>query len=341
MICTLLSGEHPTLPKAEIKAILESEKISFKIINLAERIIRIETVNKGAEIINNRAAYTRFSFIELLLCSISKKEIIRNVEELEIEKYISHEESIAVRIKRIGRKVRINTPQLERMIGEILIKKSGCKVNLKKPNRLLLGLLTDEEFIFGLSAGLLEEKKFGQRTPRKKPFFHPSSLQPKLARCLVNLSRATKYEALFDPFCGTGTILIEAGLMGIECIGGELKEKMIKGAKRNLEHYRIDNANLILSDALCFPVTNFGAIATDPPYGRTASTCGISMPSLIQRFLKNASDALPKNGFLCISSPKDNKTVNTAENYSFKVQEIHSVYVHRSLTREIAVLKIE
>lgn len=340
MICNLLSGEHPTLPQAEVKAILESEKIPFKIVRERNQLLRIEAADETVKLINRRAAFTHLSFLELAQCPSLEKEIFNCIKKLEIGKYLNTEESIAVRVKHLGRISKIDIQKLERRIGEIFLKKYELHVDLRKPNRLLIGIIANGEFTFGLTVGNFEKKRFGGRAPRKKPFFHPSSLQPKLARCLVNLSRVSEGKILFDPFCGTGAILIEAGLMGIESIGGELKEKMIKGAKRNLEYYQVANANLILSDALCSPIFNFDTIATDPPYGMTASTGGIAMQSLVERFVKVASDVLPENGFLCISSPESNRTAELAEKYGFKVIETHYLYVHRSLTREIAVLKL-
>jgi len=53
---------------------------------------------------------------------------------------------------------------------------------------------------------------FGKRKPHMRPGFHPSSLNPKLARAFVNLTGIRK-GTIVDMFCGTGGILIEAGLI--------------------------------------------------------------------------------------------------------------------------------
>lgn len=66
-------------------------------------------------------------------------------------------------------------------------------------------------------------------------------LPPKLARLMINL--ATPYPlhpenlSLLDPFCGSGTILMEAGLMGFQkIIGSDLSPKAVSDTVVNLHH---------------------------------------------------------------------------------------------------------
>jgi tRNA G10 N-methylase Trm11 len=60
-------------------------------------------------------------------------------------------------------------------------------------------------------------------------------LPPKLARMMVNL--ATSEGSILDPFCGSGTILMEAALMfpRASLYGSDINAKQIAGAKRNFE----------------------------------------------------------------------------------------------------------
>ncbi len=66
-------------------------------------------------------------------------------------------------------------------------------------------------------------------------------LPPKLARLMLNL--ATPYplqpttSSLLDPFCGSGTILMEAGLMGFQkIIGSDSSPKSVSDSVQNLRH---------------------------------------------------------------------------------------------------------
>ncbi len=60
-------------------------------------------------------------------------------------------------------------------------------------------------------------------------------LPPKLARIMVNLARVPDRGALLDPFCGSGTVLMEAALAtrADHLIGSDIESKQIADAKQN------------------------------------------------------------------------------------------------------------
>jgi tRNA G10 N-methylase Trm11 len=60
-------------------------------------------------------------------------------------------------------------------------------------------------------------------------------LPPKLARLMVNLAGVKKPARLYDPFCGSGTILMEAVLAGHQVIGSDLDVKASLGTQENLD----------------------------------------------------------------------------------------------------------
>jgi tRNA G10 N-methylase Trm11 len=73
----------------------------------------------------------------------------------------------------------------------------------------------------------------------KKPFRDPrmGMLPPKLSQIMINLAESSLDEPLrtiYDPFCGSGTILIEALLQGKDAIGSDLDEKAVEGTLSNL-----------------------------------------------------------------------------------------------------------
>ncbi len=61
-------------------------------------------------------------------------------------------------------------------------------------------------------------------------------IPPKLAQIMLNIGLQGKTDRiLLDPFCGSGTILMEAGLIGVrEIIGTDFSEKAIKDSQINL-----------------------------------------------------------------------------------------------------------
>jgi tRNA (guanine10-N2)-dimethyltransferase len=62
-------------------------------------------------------------------------------------------------------------------------------------------------------------------------------LPPKLARLMVNLAGATvEGRILLDPFCGSGTVLMEAALVGYsKQIGSDIDARQIGGSKQNID----------------------------------------------------------------------------------------------------------
>ena len=59
-------------------------------------------------------------------------------------------------------------------------------------------------------------------------------LPPKLAQTLINLAQPDKNDMIYDPFCGTGVVLMEAALMGYKVGGSDLSERMVEASKQNM-----------------------------------------------------------------------------------------------------------
>jgi tRNA G10 N-methylase Trm11 len=82
-----------------------------------------------------------------------------------------------------------------------------------------------------------------------RPRIDPKSgmLPPKIARILVNLAVPLKPSAtIYDPFCGSGTILAEAMMLGHDCIGSDISQKAIDDSQKNLkwikDTFRLDSS---------------------------------------------------------------------------------------------------
>ena len=65
-------------------------------------------------------------------------------------------------------------------------------------------------------------------------------LPPKIALAMTNFSADEKGNLpakIWDPFCGTGTILIEAARLGISVFGSDISQKMIAASNKNFVHF--------------------------------------------------------------------------------------------------------
>ncbi|MEI6596619.1 MAG: DNA methyltransferase [bacterium] len=61
-------------------------------------------------------------------------------------------------------------------------------------------------------------------------------LPPKLAQIMINLSSAKLDDTILDPFCGSGTVITEAMLMGFNNLtGSDVSSRAISDTKKNIE----------------------------------------------------------------------------------------------------------
>ena len=334
-----LSGEHNTLTYAEVKAILQSEGFNYKNVEVFPQLLCLEANTNCLSSVTRRSSYTKICGVELFRCQVEIGDILQHTKDFFYGKYIKAQESFSVRIKKIDKTSKIKTIELEKIIGNIILENNDAlKVNLSCPDVYFYGIISKDHFIFGRTETILT-KDFTLRKPSRRPFFHPSALIPKLARCMINLARAKPGVTLLDPFCGTGSILIEAGLIGCRVLGSDVKQKMVRGSMRNLEYFHVPQIEIFVADARKLPLSNIYSVSTDPPYSRSSSTFGLKVEDLVSSFLSNVIDLLPKGGHVSIALPNELKIVKIGESIGYICIEAHLVREHKSLTREIAVLK--
>ncbi|MFB0522993.1 MAG: DNA methyltransferase [Candidatus Bathyarchaeia archaeon] len=337
----LLSGEHPTLPLSELRAILEAEGYEYKIQERLPQVLIVKADSESVEAVESRSAMTRVCGLELFNCDATFPSIIDKARATSLEGFIERGESFAVRVRRVGKTApNIARLELERKIGKAILNKAeSVTVNLTKPQRTFFGVLSGNRFVFGLKMAEIPAKPLIERNPQKKPFFHPSAMAAKLARCMVNLARPKRGDVVLDPFCGTASILVEAGLMGCRVMGFDVQPHMVRGSRQNLLHYGLEPEGMAVADARRLPLTQTDCIVTDPPYGRSATTLGWNTQQLVEEALSAIKDRLSKDRRICIASPKSIRIGDIGERLGLKHVESHLVYVHRSLTREIAVFE--
>lgn len=136
---------------------------------------------------------------------------------------------------------------------------------------------------------------------RSKPYrdIKRGMLPPKLARIIANLATSGKSGlTLADPFCGTGTVLMEGLMLGCNVIGSDTNEEAIKGAKSNLEwilstpNLKPMTYDLKIADATHFheAYPSCDCIATEPYMGPLLDDRN---PSSLER-IKNVAKGLDK-----------------------------------------------
>ncbi|MEK6977927.1 MAG: TIGR01177 family methyltransferase [Candidatus Hydrothermarchaeota archaeon] len=324
-----LSGEHPTLPRAEVLAVLEASGISYSVLESMDQALIVEA-DSVPDI--GRLALSHRVCELLLSCEVS--EVPYRMQDLNVGT-----SSFAVRGRRIkGHARSTDVPQLERAIGAS-IKARGGRVDLRSPEVTYYGILT-ERFLLGRVLAEMDRAQYQGRRPHRRPYFHPGAMLPRNSRCLVNLTRVKPGDRFLDPFCGTGGFLIEAGLLGAKLHGCDIDPEAVEGCRRNLEAYGVKDYTVEERDARSlgslYPGT-FDAVATDPPYGVSASTGGLGLEELYGSVMGPIRDVLKPGGYACVVAPDAIPLEGLAAEAGFKVVEVHLDRIHGSLTRKIVV----
>ena len=215
-----------------------------------------------------------------------------------------------------------NVVELENSMGDMISKFSHAKVKLEDPDITVYLIFTNKENFFGFSKRVKEVKR-----PIKIKKY-PHELDWKLTRVMINLIGLKKGETVCDPFCGTGTTLLEAESMGIHAIGLDFDEKMCEMSKENLKvnGYK---SQVIQSDfqELSKISERFDGIVTDLRYRISSKTS--EKP---QDILKKFFSIMPKRKRVAIMYKKE-----LDSNLKLSGLKKYHIYRHKSLTRTILI----
>ena len=338
-----LSGEHEELPAAEVLACLKIEELNFKLQTRVDQCLVVDIAGKEKDVektligpVTERLAMTHHILKVVGIAENSPEAVLELAEAFEPAGYIKEGESFVVRAKRIKHHVDFPCEYLEQKIGGSIHRK-GFRANLKNPD-VEFRLILSEKAILGTLLSSVDRGAYEARTPQNKPFFHPGVLMPRVARALTNLSGIKPGELFLDPFCGTAGILVEAGLVGAKVIGIDAQEKLVLGARMNLEAYNLDYV-LMEGDACRIPLKDctIDAVVTDPPYGRSAAILADSLEELYSGALQEIQRVLKPGGIAVVVS--DKASFEYGEKAGLKVLEIYVQRVHRSLTRIITIFR--
>jgi tRNA (guanine10-N2)-dimethyltransferase len=328
-----LSKEQARLPCAEVLACLDALSIMYTVVDQNEDVLLVEgTIDDTAiQMLTDRLALT-FIIDELLyFCPANLHEIVTQAKHHPLQ----IEGTIAIRCK--SRSSRLPSTLVIDRLGDVYTK--NRKVNLTTPDIELRALITENSAYIGRKKAELSPTHFQQRRGHLRPFLSPITLHPKIARALVNLSAVKKNQVLLDPFCGTGGILIEAGLLGVHIIGSDIEKKMIEGCQKNLEFYHLNNYQLYCADIgdIQKQVRSVDAVVTDFPYAKSTTTKGEQVQQLYTRGFEHISKLLKKNRRAVVGL-SNNEMIPIGENF-LSLLEVFPLRAHRSLTRYFVVYK--
>ena len=365
----LLSGDYINLGAEEALSLLDIKDYKLK-----NRLLILELNDKKIiDKVSKRLALTKDIYQSLFECKID--DLIDVIKKFDwnsiykdnfcLRKYNLDNDEITNIInkknnkKSINKNTKYNNKKFaeKNLAGYVWRSVNNPKVNLENPKTEISLFFSKGRIYCGLLIKKVEYD-FDARKSHMRPFPHPSSLHPKVARALVNLSEIQEKETLLDPFCGTGGFLIESGLMDIKSIGYDINKIMIQGCRDNLEYFKIKNYKIKTKNALNIN-DKFDTMVTDLPYGLNSTAMTgyeeenwkkYRLSLKIQKkdfyknlekfyllFLKNLRKKLRKKAVIVFPSYVNYRKI--LKQSGFRIEFEFSNYVHRSLTRKIVKIK--
>ena len=159
----ILSGEHPTLPLAELKAILRAYAIEHMIVGNFYKLIEVDADRAKLESIASRGAYVDEMGEEVLHTEDNLESIKKEVEFADLEPFLSSEDSFSIRMLRFGGVSKdLSRVHLEGYLGKLLAEKTGAKVETfsRNPSRISLPS--------GTHHSSASEREYPSAAPQKK-----------------------------------------------------------------------------------------------------------------------------------------------------------------------------
>ncbi|MBN1502136.1 methyltransferase domain-containing protein [Candidatus Woesearchaeota archaeon] len=307
----LLSKENIELAKQEALALAKGRDYE-----LFENLLFIDTDID----LHKRLAFSHSVFRFLFRCKLS--ELIKQIKNYDWDSI--YKENFCVRV---------HGGVDERKIADNIWKSlEKPRVNLNNPKTKIEFFILNGKAVCGIFLRDVD-KSFLKRKAHLRPELLPTSLNPRLARACINLTGIMK-GVLLDPFCGSGGILIEAALMGYKVIGYDISDYILKKCKTNLEFYKIRSFRLEKKDGTQLNQKS-DAIVTDLPYGK-GSKLSKEREKLYADFLKSSYKTTERMVVIFPNYADFSKVIKKSK---WKLKKEFSVYIHRSLTRKVCVLR--
>jgi tRNA (guanine10-N2)-dimethyltransferase len=308
----ILSKDYPELASDEIIAISKMYD-RFSKVKVISNMVIIQSKTSWDKIAR-RASFVKVSGQVLRKMS----GLFLNEDNFEV---LKNAKTFVCRIINLSAK-QFDIPELESSMGDMISKFSHAKVKLENPDITIYLIFTDKENFFGFS------KRIKEKNRPKKIKNYPHELDWKLTRVMINLIGLKEGETVCDPFCGTGTTLLEAESMGIHAIGLDFDEKMCEISKENLRENGY-KSKIFRSDFQEFLKISgkFDGIVTDLPYGR-ASKASEKPKEILEKFFS----IMPKRKKMAIMYKKE-----LDNDLKLSGLKKYQIYRHKSLTRTILI----
>ena len=310
------SGWHPSLFRAEANALvgpIETLHPRIAFVTQSESILdRLSDASLVDDVLHHTSRLWSYDQI------LSTSELAAHIAEW-AEDFLPSG-TFAVRSRRLGTGVDgISRREVESESGTLIVSESR-PVDLEEPENEIVVVLAGPDdppshwddtnsgkmVVWGLRDKAASGAYIGT-PPTDRPFFKPVTLDPRLARAMVSLTRSRgDPTTVVDPFCGTGGIAIEASMLGLDVLASDLDPEMVQGTLTNLQWtsgpggFRVEEHSAESIHELWGEVSGCSFVF-DPPYGRNAWTSDDGLEVLLGA-LSSARQMSP-DGSVCTMLP--------------------------------------
>ncbi len=256
-------GNHPFLSQAELENILANFQ-KKEVISQSFFIYEHAEEKKPQEFIDRLGGSIRIA--ELLFTTKSYDNLITKISTFLTKKYsnqriifgiscfsFNENRKILNEVKKSLKLKKLSTRFINRNFKNLDAGTLHKEELLAKKGSEIIIIRKGEQYFVGETVATQNVEELAKRD-FKKPArdMKVGMLPPKLAMILLNLTaeKGKLPKKIWDPFCGTGTILVEAQRMGTKPIGSDIEDKMIEASLKNLEYfYPQEEFNIFPADA--------------------------------------------------------------------------------------------
>lgn len=219
------------------------------------------------------------------------EEAIRSYPDERKLPYLAAESTFKITVDSFGKVISFQE-QNDRIQGLTYIPFKG-RVNLKNPEHKFWLIETDDygsnnglppvvqkRIFFGREVGAADRKLLPTYQLKSRTYLGPTAMDAEMAFLMANQALATAGKLVYDPFVGTGSILVAAAHFGAMTMGADIDIRVVRDGRgpdcnvwSNFKQYHLPMPISLLRADNNLPPWRpglkevFDAIICDPPYG--------------------------------------------------------------------------
>lgn len=301
--------EHIAFRWTEFLAVASRNNCKFRLISKKEHInsrpfIIIELID--GSLTENLISSARSSFLlkdlyELWAQSNKSVEDLAikasNSSQFESGIYSNPDQCFRVNVETFGNKIS-QANKVEWIKKMTFMETIKAKANLTQPKQIYCimemnerqnGCIISKEYYFGRHLAQGDRNSIKNYSLKTRVFIANTSMDPALSLITANSAKIKRNDLVFDPFVGSGSLLVAAAHLGAYVLGGDIDWLLMHGKSKpsrigqvtrndgemvnaNFKQYNLEDhyIDVMVSDMTKSPIKDrfeFDAIIADPPYG--------------------------------------------------------------------------